>query len=293
MKLEIYSGMNPAQISWNFEALKKTILEGLEKYKGRIYLPSEIVHAKKDVAELRAFRQELNRARIDTKNRYMEPYEKFASQVKELTALLDGSISEISAQINASEEARKADKLEKVKALYDETFGDLARLVPFEKVQNDRWLNVTYDLCKVKADLEVKAKDIRTGLDTISMLNVSDSARNSILSVFLDSLDLTTALAEKARLEAQEQRMKEYRQATEKPVQSPAGPSQTIVRESEKEEQPQTRGAQAAMAPTEHATENLLTIDLRLYLRRDQLDVLKAFLRNNGIRYGKVPQKHF
>lgn len=276
MQLEVYNpteGQELPQISWNFPALKEWLADGLSAYKGRIYDEKDIGKAKKDAATLRKLKTAINGKRMELKTFYLEPYEKFAAQTKELTDMIDEQVSEIAAQINVYDEARKAEKLEHIKEKYAEIMGDLAALVPFEKIKNPKWLNVTYSMSSIEDEITEKAESVRAALASIDALGLPDDVAGRVKSVYLDRLDLPAALAEKERMERERQALEDYEAAQKKAAQAP----QNVPHEA--------LGYAADEAP------DLVTVDFRIHATREQLAALKAFLLDNNIQYGPVPKK--
>lgn len=276
MQLEIYSPtqeQNLPQVSWNFDELKAWVLEGLSRYRGRVYTEADIKDAKRDAANLRKLKTAINGRRMDIKNQYLEPYEKFAAQVKELDAMLDEQIGEIAAQINAFDEARKAEKREHIRAKYLEIFGDLVPLVPFEKVCKDFYLNKTTKMGGIEDDLADRAARIRQELASIAALSLPVDLEARIKSVYLDKLDLSAALAEKARIEQEQQALADYEAAQKKAAEVP----QSVPHE--------------ALGYAEDEKLDLVTVDFRIHATREQLAALKAFLVEHGIDYAPVPKR--
>ena len=280
MQLEIYTpteGQTLPPIEWNFAAIKQWLEDGLQAYKGRVYDDSQIKEAKKDAASLRKLREAIDGKRKEMKNRYLEPYTTFEAQAKELTGMIDEQVADISAQINAYDEARKAEKQEHIKALYAEIMDDLAALVPYEKIHSPKWLNVTVSIKAIEAEIVERAENIRAALASIDGLGLPDEMAGRVKSVYLAQLDLAAVLAEKDRIEREQAALAEYE----------AKKKQQEAREAKTEQPiPQEALGYAADEPPE-----LLTVDFRVYATREQLGKLKAFLVEHGIKYGKVPTR--
>lgn len=277
MQLEIYTpadGQTLPPVEWNFAALKEWLEDGLSTYKGRVYDEGQIKEAKKDAADLRKLAAAIDGKRKEMKARYLEPYSTFEAQAKELTGMIDTQVAEITAQINAFDEARKAEKLEHIKFQYSEIMGKLADLVPYEKIHDKRWLNVTAPMATICAEIAEKAESVQSALASIDALGLPDDMTAQIKGVYLDKLDLSAALAEKARIERKQQALKEYQEAREKAAEAP----QSVPHEA--------LGYAADEAP------DLLTVDFRIHATRDQLAALKAFLIESKIKYGPVPHKN-
>ena len=276
MQLEIYTpveGQTLPPIEWNYEELKAQLTDGLAAYKGRVYDENSIGEAKKDRAALNKLASLIDDRRKDMKARYLAPYEQFEKQAKELVGLVKEQSAEIDAQVKAFDEARKAEKLEHIKAKYVEIFSDLVELVPYDKIHNKKWLNVTTSMASIEDELTELASKINNGIDAINALEMADNVKMRVEGVFLNRLDLAEALAEKDRIEAEQKALEARRQAQ-------AQAAQTV--QEKLKPKPQQLNADDYEEP--------FPMDFRVYVTRKQLQMLKAFLVNNGIDYGRVPK---
>lgn len=269
MQIEIY---NPAQgeplppVKWNYEELKGQLTTALERYKGLVYTEDTIGQAKKDRAALNKLADAIASSRRDMKARYLAPYDEFDGQAKELEALVKAQSAEIDAQVKAFDDARKSEKLEHIKAQYVEIMGKLAELVPYEKIHDKRWLNVTYSMSAICTEIAEKAESVQAALASIDALGLPDDMADRVKSVYLDRLDLAAALAEKDKIERELQALADYEAA----------------RKAEQERR--TFDASDPDAP-------VYEVDFRVEATAEQLGALKAFLHDNKIKYGPVPKK--
>ena len=282
MQIEIY---NPAQgeplppVRWNYEELKGQLVAALENYKDRIYTEETISEAKKDRANLNKLAAAIDTRRKEMKARYLAPYEEFEAQAVELTGLVKQQAAEIDAQVKAFDEARKAEKQEHIRTMYAAVMGDLAELVPYERLHNPRWLNVTYSMSTIEEEIVEKAEDIRAALVSIDGLGLADDMAAHVKRVYLERLDLAAALAEKDRIERERQALAAYEATTKgEPEKATEQQTEALPPEPAKEE------------PTT-AVPAMYTVDFREWATAEQLAALKTFLVDNGVKYGKVPAK--
>ena len=98
------------KISCNFEQVEKAIKDTLTEYKGAVFTEDSRTYAKKHVASLRKQKKDFQDNLRSEKKRYMEPWEKFETQAKELISLYDEPINLINGQVQAFEEKRVAEK---------------------------------------------------------------------------------------------------------------------------------------------------------------------------------------
>jgi hypothetical protein len=262
-------------IEWNYLAVKQWVEDGLAAYKGRIYTDDTISQAKTDRATLNKLAAAIDAKRKEMKAVYLAPYTEFEAQTKELAAMVKAASDEINAQVKAYDDHRKAEKLAEIKAIYQATFApDIAELVPYERIHNERWLNATYNIENVRSELEKMSEGISTSLATIDALGLENELTIDIKRIYLKTFDLAAALQEKERIVKEREKLKlKAKSEPPAPVEVKTAP------------QPQEFRKEEAPAPEVH------TIDFRVWATGEQLNALKTFLRANNIKYGPVPVK--
>lgn len=280
MQLEIY---NPAQgtqlptIEWNFDALKTWLEDGLASYKGRVYDDSQINEAKKDAANLRKLKEAIDGKRKELKRDYLEPYEAFASQAKLLTDMIDKQIEEISGQVKAYDTRWKEEKRQRIEAeIYGPMIGDLAGLVPYDRLHEAKWLNSTASDSQISEALGAKIDRINSGLFAINNMELEPDLEAAVKAAFMRHFDLSEAMAEKEQIE----RMR-AKTESEEPVSEPQ------------------HGAVGDFAPTKgkdtphweeeaHSASKTLSVTFRIEVTEEQLRALGVFMREHGIKAYRV-----
>lgn len=284
MEIQIY---NPTQaqplppIQWNYNEVRQWVEDGLAAYKGRVYTEDTITEAKRDRAQLNKLADAIDTKRKEMKTLYLNPYQEFESQAKELTALIKGVSDEIGAQVKAYDECRKQEKLERIKTeMYAPMIGRLADLVPYESLHNPRWLNVTTSDTEISQELGGKIERIEAGLKAIDALDMDEAMAEQVKGKFLQTYDLATALAEKERIERQREELERYRQAQEAAAQA---------REQERKyTHPEPETPTPARHDSDSTEEEVHTVTFRIHVTRAQLQRLGEFMRANGIRPERV-----
>lgn len=287
MEIQVY---NPTQaqplppITWNYLEVKQWVTDGLQAYKGRVYTNDTITEAKKDRANLNKLAAAIDAKRKEMKALYLAPYEQFEAEAKELVNMIKTVSAEIDAQVKAYEEYRKEEKLAYIKDnIYTPMIGNLAELVPYVKLHNPKWLNVTTSVSEIDAEMGEAIEKIESGLKAIDRLNIEADIAERVKSVFLRDFDLASAIAEKDRIEAERERMARYeaaRQAAQQ-AQSAVATPQAISAPVE-EKQP----TQPTPQPT--AEEELIEVVFRIRVTKAQLGGLGAYMKANGIKPERV-----
>ena len=201
------------RIDWNKTEFMNLIAEITKNYANVVYSDEQMKEAKADRAKLNSMKKAISDRRILVKKEIMKPYEQFEEEVKEVTALIDEPIQMIDNQIKEYEEQVKAEKKEKIKSAYDENIGDLDEDLPFERVFDSRYLNTTFTLSKALAEVKEKIAKFKTDLETIDGL--SSKHKLNVRDVYIQTLDLSKAMAEDRRLNELEERMEAERKAKE------------------------------------------------------------------------------
>ena len=277
---------NPAQgetlppVKWNYDEVKQWIEDGLANYKGIVYTPDTITQAKKDRAGLNKLVDAIDTKRKEMKAHYLHPYEEFEAQAKELVAMVKTVVAEIDAQVKAYENFKKEEKQCEIKGLYETMIGNLAGLVPYEKLHNPKWLNVTCSVSAITEELGGKIDRISAGLKSIDTLGLDDDLADRVKSRFLQDYDLAGALAEKDRIIHEREEL-----ARHKAAQDAAQPPKPVA-----EEYTPPRQEIPALAQTDDdtTTEEVHTITFRIHVTDSQLRRLGEFMRANGIRPERV-----
>lgn len=279
MEIQIF---NPTQaqplppVQWNYEEVKQYVVDGLSRYKGVVYDDTQIALAKADRATLNKLAAAIDAKRKEMKALYLEPYTEFEAQAKELTAMVKMQVDEIDAQVKAFDNFRKEEKLAKIKEeCYTPMIGDLAKLVPYERLHDPKWLNVTCSAATIGTEMAEKIARIVAGLDAIDKMGLSTELAERIKGVFLKQFDLAAAIAEKDRIEKEQAALAEY-EAKQKAAQA------------EQNTPAAEQTAHNAERQSADRTDEKITVAFRIHVTKAQLDALGAFMKSINIRPEKV-----
>ena len=234
--------------------------------------------AKKDRANLNRLKKSINDAKISVKKQILTQYESdFEPKIKELLAMLDECSGQIDSQIKEVENKAKADKLAELQEYYKAEAKELAEIVPFERIFIDKWLNATFIKENAMAEIFNAIGKIRSDLKTLNE-SVDDVFKVEVTDTYLATLDLGEALRRNNYLIEQAKKQAEYAKAQA---------------EKEAAEQPRKKClTQAESVPMPQAANVLKNeiqqIDFRVWVTQEQKHKLAVFLKENGIKYGKV-----
>ena len=193
------------RIQWNKEELEAAVRAKIAGYENVVYTEENIKAAKNDRAELNKLIKAIEERRKQVKNIINKPYAVFEAELNEITALINEPVALIDQQVKAFEEKQKEEKKEAIKATYDENIGDLAEVLPFEKIFDSRYLNQTYKLVTAQKEIVDKIDTVKTDLETIDSLD--SKYKLNAKDVYIKTLDLSKALAENKRLADLEEKL--------------------------------------------------------------------------------------
>ena len=254
------------EIEFNFDQLKEEISVQLKRYTNMVVTEETIKLAKEDKAELNKLMKALDTRRKEVKKECMEPYEAFASKVKELTDLIAEPIKAIDSQLNEFENKRKAEKEAQIREAYENIVpDDIKEYLAFEKAIEPRWLNSTFKMKDIETSLSFKAERIK--VDLAIVLNVDDDLKIPVKQHYMQELDITSTLAYIEELKRMRESINAYKEE---------------VRVSDEE-------AKVVLNTSAPVTEEpIFDYTFKFTCTRSQAIALRNYLESQGIRYEMI-----
>lgn len=288
MEIEIKEYKLPAEIKFNFEELKQEVIAKCNLYESMVYTEDQIKDAKADKASLNKLKKALNDERLRLEREYMKPFESFKSQVKELCTLIDKPVALIDKQITVAEDKRKADKRVEIGSYFVTL--ERPEWLKLERIFNEKWLNTTYKLQDITAELDMAVTMINNNVAT---LNTLPEFGFEALEEYKRTLDFNKALLEGQRLADIQKRKEEAQKIAEENAQKAqeealkAKANELAKLEEKAEIKP------ISELPFADAEEPKIAQDSRLrtfsgFLTESQVDALFAWCANNGIELMEV-----
>lgn len=297
----------PQSLEFNFEEVKAWLAENLAAYKSMVVTEDAIGASKADKAKIAKISKAISEQRIAIKKRYLEPYNDFEAKMKELSGMCDEAAKNIDVQVKAFEEKRKAEKREELKAYFNSI--NTHPWLAFERIENPRWMNVTYAAETAKMDIQAAVSNITDNVTTIT--DAGGDFESEVLLEYQKTLDLGTALRrgnELSRIKKEREAQKAAEEASER-ARREAIAAHEAAEAKAKQEQAE-RDAQRKMdefvarraeellnavnspfgAHEEEPAEAVSALDFRCYVTRTQMIALRDWLNANGIRFCRVPK---
>ena len=298
MQMIIHSptdGQQMPAVVWNYDEVKAGVAASLAQYRDRAYTPDSIRGAKADRAALNKLKAAIAAKRQEMKAQYLHPYEEFERQCKEIETMIGEVSGAIDAQIKAYEAEEAAKKKEAIEVYFGECVGALAPYVTLDSIWNARWLNKTYSMSLIQEEIDRNLEIIGTSLQTIRS-NCGEDVDACIEEYIAKRYDLNAAMAKHQKLEAvraaeQARRIAELKtklNADDPQTPAPAAEKPPAPRD-DVQPAPAEPVPQAAPEPAIRDEPPLVTMDFRVVCTRPQLLALGAYMKQHGIRYGRVP----
>lgn len=284
MELKIEEVQLPEQIKFNFEELKTELTAKAHEYKVTVYTEDKIKEAKSDRASLNKLKKALNDERIRLEKEYMKPFNTFKSQINEIIGIVDEPIGIIDGQIKDFEQRKKDEKRDAIIELWNNR--EKPEFLENFDLFNEKWLNSTYTMAKVEADIdEIIAKT----MDDLKTLESLPEFGFEAIEEYKRTLNLQQAIAEGKRLADIQKRKEEQerlqKEAEEKAKQEAAAapitePEPEVSRETPAEEKP------AEEKPVEEPAR--AWVGFKALLSKEEARALGEFITAHNIKIKKI-----
>ena len=271
------------EIKWNYEEIKNYALDKAAEYKSIAYTDADVAAMKKDRADINRFINVLDNERKNKKKQYMEPYTVFEQQVKDALHPLKEAESYIKKGLDEIEQQYRDAKTEKMREYYEKHVGDLKELVPFTKTIREEYYKRAFTDKKLEQGYIDFFARIREDLNALDEL--PERFRDKSALKYMESFSISDALREGKRLEDLENLMQERKREQEEQnrrndeVVAPAAMHPSTEQPKKEQKQPEQASDQS---------EEVMHLDFRVWVTREQAMGLKQYLIDNNIKFGKV-----
>lgn len=281
-------------IGWNKDEIVSAIQERIARYENVVYSEDNIKQAKADRAELNKLSKALDDKRKEIKNLFMEPYNAFDAEVRDVIALIKKPTELIDKQVKAYEAGQKDGKKAKLEDYFNEVITDLGAYVKFEDVFEERYLNATMSLNSATFDIQHKINTIRNDLETIDSLQSKYIVE--VKAKYLQTHDLSMALAENKRLCDLEEKLEAEKAAKEATAKEAEQQEQIAEAKPvpvatghvpEAEPIPVTTDQEAKTDTLEHTQQPEQVFETTFTVRgtKEQLTELVKYMKQTGLSY--------
>lgn len=200
-ELQVIVSQVPGKIEFNFQEIKDSLSAQMELYKDIQLTEETSAEGKRDITTLRKIIKAINEERIKVKKDCLKPYTEFEIKANELISLIDKPIELIDKQVKVFEEKKKAEKKAKIQEIYNELIGDLAVYLPFAKIYDSKWENVSISMKSIREEIEKVVSSTDMAVQTIKGMN--SEAVPKALEQYKQNLSLADAISYINRYEQQ------------------------------------------------------------------------------------------
>lgn len=271
------------QIIWNADEISAEVANKVSYYKNLVYTDDQIIEAKKDRAALNKFITALKAKDREIKRLCLQPYKEFHEKMLRIIAQVEEPAALIDKQVKDYEESQKVQKHKEIQLLFDAK--GFQPWVTLDRIMNPKWLNKSYSLKQVDADLT----SIQHGIgEDILLINRMGEGQPAALMEYQRSLNKTAAVEAGNRfIEAKyaEQRMAET--INKQKEEEARRKQEEIDRDLGINKTP----AEEAESPEQHAVQEdpeVRKISFSVWVTREQLEELNRCLKENGIRFEQI-----
>lgn len=267
MELQVSEIKALQPITFNYEELKAQLVEKIDTYKNMVYSEENIALAKKDRATLNKLSKAFADERKRIKNQLLEPFNDFESKCKELEAIVDEASKNIDVQVKAFEEKEEGVKLQEIVGYFVTVVGEYSELLDFDIIFNDRWLNKTYGIEKVKQDIDHIIAKAKADISCIDGQIEDTEIRKQVKAFYFKNINdptvLSLSLLEGTRIKETSQKITdlENKKAETTPVKT----------------------------ETENEQKYIAILNFKAYIKtEEQLNNLKKCLVENNIKFERI-----
>ena len=277
-------------VVWNYEEVRSAVAGRLKDYQGRVYTTENIAAAKADRASLNKLSDAIAARRREVKEQYLEPYNEFDGQCKEIESMIRQASAAIDAQVKDYEQAQADRKRAEIEEMYRQCGGDLCEILPLSELWDKRWLNKTYRMGAIEEELKANFSRVRDGIKTIRETCGKDA--DACLDTYLHGgLDLPASIAKHHALEDLRKKQAE-RESTCDNSNRLSGLRKSLIGETEQPDvSPVMAPPSSDSTHSEAKPAQEKTIDFRVaYTSSEQLAGLRQYIITHGMRLSRVPK---
>lgn len=286
----------PRSLDANFAEVREWLTDALEPYRSMAVTEEAISDGKAARAKINKLSKAISDQRIAVKKRYLEPYTAFEAQAKELCEICDAASGNLDKQIKEIEERRKQEKLDGLREYFRQKADQAEGCLVWEDVFNQKWGNAGFSVEAAQKEIDDKIATCQSDIATIREMDTPYTA--ALLADYLKTHDLAAVIRKDAELkrvaaeEAKRQAAIEAarKEAERKAAEAERNKAETVEIEVAVDEDDDTPpwDTDEPEDATEATADPVIQMDFRVWATGAQLAELGKYLRDNGIRYGKV-----
>lgn len=276
---ELVTNIVVGKLTSNAKEFSAALEKELQNYTVERYL-NDPDAAKTDKAYLNKLKDEVAEKRKIATSTWNKPLEEFITVMKDLEKKIDAASNQLKTITDKAVQQEKDEKKAKIVEFWN-TLN--FTIVPLDRVFNPKWLNKTEKMQNIMDECRAIVDKINTEMATLKSMQDEDS--ETLLSFYLDTLDLNATLQKgnqlkenRAKIKAEEER----KAAADKlPFGKPVIPSAEQKKEYNEQEIEEISKRNLTIEPT-------ATFRLEVTAPASKLKALRQYIDSNGITYRKL-----
>ena len=269
-------------IIWNADEIEKEVAAKVGFYKNLVYTENQVVEAKKDRAALNKFVTALKAKDREIRDLCLKPYDEFHNRMLKIISLVEEPAQLIDKQVKEYEEAQKEQKKKAIQELF--SMKGFQPWVTLERIWNQKWLNKTYTMKQIDADLTTIQHKIG---EDILLINGQKEGMQAALSEYKRTMDVTAAIAAAQRyIEAKRAEEELTQQMQAEPVKPDAEVMQQPVQAPTPIQTPQIQDAQQTTYSDGQPIRKELMF--KVLVSYEEMLALNRFLKENNIQFRQI-----
>lgn len=273
---ELVTDIVVGKLTSNAKEFSAAIDKELQNYTVERYLDNPDA-AKTDKAYLNKLLEDVADKRKKATATWNKPLDEFISVMKDLEKKINNASNQLKTITDKAVQQEKDEKKAKIVEFWN-TLN--FTIVPLDRVFNPRWLNKTEKMANIMEECQAIVDKINSEMATLKSMQDEDS--ETLLSFYLDTLDLNATLQKGNQLKENRARIK----------------AEEEKRNKEFAEAPKAMAAKVQFAKDNGLTKEAMTIEqpeeptatfrLEVTATASKLMALRKFIDDNGITYKKI-----
>ena len=298
-------------ITTNYADVKAWVDGVAEQYRSIVVTEDGVQAAKQDRANLRKLQANIVQVRKECRAAALAVSAETEANCKELVATLETAVQNLDTQAKAFETQRKEEKKNRLSAYFDKAVCDMAEWLTFDGCFNPKWLNATYAESAAWMDIDAAIDRCRADLNAIRALH--SEFETTLLDEYTRTRNISAVLVKNETL----CRMKAFEEERKRKETEAAAKYAALLEESKRVADETMRQAEQKASETGRSVtetlgelsrpvndlvdedghempcaqeEAIYTVDFRVHGTAAQLTGLNVYMRERGIRFGRVPK---
>ncbi len=278
-------------ITTNAEEVKAWAERVTQAHEHVVVTEDSISDAKKNRAAFRKVQANIKEVFRMGKEAAMETVKPLEKTCNELNAVFERAVANYDEQIKAFDEAKKAEKSERLRAFFNQSIGEMNDFLTFDAIYNPRWMNATYSEEQARKDIICEIAKCSNAVESLRALH--SEFETTLLDEFRRTHDLASCLKRNEnllRIKEIEETRKRMRREQEQDVANKLAAARTAEAPAPKPAEPPETEKTRETAHTEQTEETPQMFELVFRVRgtAEQLNGLKQYMKENGIQFGRA-----